>query len=325
MNFQEIPFKDVVKFGQINMLERPLFSVSWILGRFCNYKCSYCWPHARSDKNDFYDIDVYKKTIDEIKRQARENGFTEFHWSFSGGEPTAYKNLLDLVKHLDDQTTPYQSIHMTTNLSPGSKWWRNWCESTELLQRRSITASFHSEFAKEQEFGDKCLQLINSGVLVTVNQVMVPETFWEHYERMKRFSKRGIGVTLKPQSDPTASFVVRSYTDEMLEIMQTEFPQTNNGRTEHQIRLYDSSNKDYLFDQAERFNAFGFNKFRGWYCNAGFQSLVIHSNEVKRSHGCGDFILGTLDEGFSLNKTIKRCITASCVSSADSKIPKCKQ
>jgi hypothetical protein len=111
----------------------------------------------------------------------------------------------------------------------------------------------------------------------------------------------------------------------MLEIMQTEFPQTNNGRTEHQIRLYDSSNKDYLFDQAERFNAFGFNKFRGWYCNAGFQSLVIHSNEVKRSHGCGDFILGTLDEGFSLNKTIKRCITASCVSSADSKIPKCKQ
>lgn len=324
MNFQEIPFKDIVKFGQINMLDRPLFSVSWILGRFCNYKCSYCWPHARSDKNDFYDIEVYKKTIDEIKRQARENGFTEFHWSFSGGEPTAYKNLLDLVKHLDDQTTPYQSIHMTTNLSPGSKWWRNWCESTELLQRRSITASFHSEFAKEQEFGDKCLQLINSGVLVTVNQVMVPETFWEHYERMQRFSKRGIGVTLKPQSDPTASFVVRSYTDEMLKIMQTEFPQTNNSRAEHQIRLYDNNDTEHLFDQAERFNAFGFNKFRGWYCNAGFQSLVIHSNEVKRSHGCGDFLLGTLDDGFSLNKNAKRCVTASCVSSADSKIPKCK-
>lgn len=324
MNFQEIPFKDIVKFGQINMLDRPLFSISWILGRFCNYKCSYCWPHARSDKNDFYDIEVYKKTIDEIKRQARDNGFTEFHWSFSGGEPTAYKGLLDLVKYLDDQIAPYQSIHMTTNLSPGSKWWRNWCESTELLQRRSITASFHSEFAKEQEFGDKCLQLINSGVLVTVNQVMVPETFWEHYERMQRFSKRGIGVTLKPQSDPTASFVVRSYTDEMLKIMQTEFPQTNNGRTEHQIRLHDSDNNEHLFDQAERFNSFGFNKFRGWYCNAGFQSLVIHSNEVKRSHGCSDFVLGTLDQGFSLNKNIKRCVTASCVSSADSKIPKCK-
>lgn len=322
MNFQEIPFKDIVKFGQINMLDRPLFSISWILGRFCNYKCSYCWPHARSDKYDFYDMEVYKKTIDEIKRQARDNGFTEFHWSFSGGEPTAYKGLLDLVKYLDDQIAPYQSIHMTTNLSPGNNWWRNWCESTELLQRRSITASFHSEFAKEQEFGDKCLQLINSGVLVTVNQVMVPETFWEHYERMQRFSKRGINVTLKPQSDPTASYVVKDYTEEMIKILREEFQQEVQGDKVHQIKLYDSNQNEYLFDQAERFNAFNFNKFRGWYCNAGYQSVVIRGNEVKRAHSCNDFSLGNIIDGFDLNKSSKRCFTASCVSSADSKIPK---
>lgn len=322
MNFQEIPFKDIVKFGQINMLDRPLFSISWILGRFCNYKCSYCWPHARSDKYDFYDMEVYKKTIDEIKRQARDNGFTEFHWSFSGGEPTAYKGLLDLVKYLDDQIAPYQSIHMTTNLSPGNNWWRNWCESTELLQRRSITASFHSEFAKEQEFGDKCLQLINSGVLVTVNQVMVPETFWEHYERMQRFSKRGINVTLKPQSDPTASYVVKDYTEEMIKILREEFQQEVQGDKVHQIKLYDNNQNEYLFDQAERFNAFNFNKFRGWYCNAGYQSVVIRGNEVKRAHSCNDFSLGNIIDGFDLNKSSKRCFTASCVSSADSKIPK---
>jgi organic radical activating enzyme len=324
MSFQEIPFKDITKFGQINMLERPLFSVSWILGRFCNYKCSYCWPHARTDKYDFYDIEIYKNAVDEIKKQARQNEFTEFHWSFSGGEPTAYKNLIELTNHIEDGVTPYQSIHMTTNLSPGSKWWRNWVESTELFQRRSITASYHAEFAKEQEFGDKCLYLMNWGVLVTINQVMVPNQFDELYERMERFAARGINVTLKPQSDPTASFVVRSYTDEMINVMQTHFPQSNNGVAEHQIKLYDSKDNEYLFDQAERFNSFGFNKFRGWYCNAGYQSIVIHSNEVKRSHGCADFLLGTLDAGFDLNKNSKRCLTASCVSSADSKIPKTK-
>jgi hypothetical protein len=128
---------------------------------------------------DYQTLEVYKSTIDEIKRQARQNGFTEFHWSFSGGEPTAYKQLPDLVKHLDELESSYQSIHMTTNLSPGSKWWKNWCANTELLQRRSITASFHDEFAKEQEFGDKCLQLMHELVHVTVNQVMVPEKFFE--------------------------------------------------------------------------------------------------------------------------------------------------
>ena len=124
--FQQIPFNNIVRFGQRTMLERPLFSTSWILGRFCNYKCSYCWPYARSDKLDFQDITVYTRTIDEIKRQARQNGFNEFHWSFSGGEPTTYKHLPELVKHLDEQESSYQSIHMTTNLSPGSKWWKSW-------------------------------------------------------------------------------------------------------------------------------------------------------------------------------------------------------
>lgn len=324
-DFQAIPFDDIVRFGQINMLNRPLFSVSWILGRFCNYKCSYCWPYARSDKIDHFDIEVYTRAVDEIKRQARQNGFTEFHWSFSGGEPTAYKQLLDLVKHLDDgPVTPYQSVHMTTNLSPGSKWWKAWCEYTSSLQRRSITASYHSEFAREQEFGDKCLQLMYDTVYVTVNQVMVPEKFYELYERCERLYRRGINVTLKPQSDPTASFVVNGYTDDMIKLMQTGFPQQVKGEEIYQISLYDQQGQEYLFDQAERFNAFQFNKFQGWTCNSGYQSVIIRSDEVKRSYSCHDQPLGTLTKGFNLFSEPQICVTPSCVSSADSKIPKTK-
>lgn len=320
--FQQIPFSNIVRFGQRTMLDRPLFSTSWILGRFCNYSCSYCWPYARSDKLDYQTLEIYKNTVDEIKRQARQNGFTEFHWSFSGGEPTAYKNLLDLIKHLDEQESSYQSVHMTTNLSPGSKWWKSWCDATSLLQRRSITASYHEEFAKEQEFGDKCLQLMYELVHVTVNQVMVPERFFELYARCERLHKRGINVTLKPQSDPTASFVVDGYTEEMIDIMQTGFPQQAEGQELYQISLYDQEGKEYLFDQAERFNAYGFNKFKDWNCNSGYQSVIIRSNEVKRSYSCHDRPLGTLTEGFKLFDSPVTCTTNSCVSSADSKIPK---
>lgn len=321
-DFQKIPFQNIVRFGQRTMLDNPLFSVSWILGRFCNYKCSYCWPYARNDRIDHLDIDVYKKAIDEIKLQARQNGFTNFHWSFSGGEPTAYKQLIELIQYLDETVSPWQSVHMTTNLSPGSKWWKSWCTATEMLQRRSITASFHDEFAKEQEFGDKCLQLMYEMVHVTINQVMVPDKFWQIYERCQRFNERGINITLKPQSDPTASFLVTGYTDEMLQIMQTGFPQRTKDNNLYQIALYDVNNNEYLFDQAERFNAYNFNKFQGWHCNSGYQSVIIRGNEVKRSYSCHDEPLGTLQQGFNLFKEPKKCITYSCVSSADSKIPK---
>jgi MoaA/NifB/PqqE/SkfB family radical SAM enzyme len=91
--FQNIPFEHVVRFGQRTMLSRPLFSISWILGRFCNYKCSYCWPYARSDQLDYQSFETYINAVDEIKNQARHIGFNEFHRRFSGGEPTAYNQL----------------------------------------------------------------------------------------------------------------------------------------------------------------------------------------------------------------------------------------
>ena len=318
-----IPFKEIASFGQQTMLDKPLFNVSWILGRFCNYSCSYCWPYANSNKPDHQAFELYTNTIDEIKRQARANGFTEFHFSFSGGEPTAYKLFSELVAYYaDDADAKYQSVHMTTNLSPGSKWWNKWLETTSSLQRRSITASYHAEFANEQEFGDKCLQLMKGGVYVTINQVMVPEMFQELYERLQRFAARGINVTLKPQSDPTASFIIDGYTTDQVEKMQKGFPQEWNGEEVYQIRLTDVSGSTYFIDQAERLNAYGFNKFEGWNCNAGYQSCIIRGNEVKRAYSCSDEPLGTLQDGFTLFKTPSKCVTATCVSSADSKIPK---
>ena len=318
MQFSTIPFQNITQFGQQTMLDRPLFNVSWILGRFCNYKCSYCWPYARADIPDHQPLEVYKSTVDEIKRQARANGFNQFHWSFSGGEPTAYKHLLDLIRHLDDGAqTPYQTVHMTTNLSPSLNWWRNWHNATCLLQRRSITASFHAEFAREKEFGDKCLQLMDDTVHVTINQVMVPDKFYETLERCNRFRAQGINVTLKPQSNDTATAIVQGYTPEMIKIMQDDFEQQEG----YQIRLTDGD-QDYYIDQAERFNALGFNSFTNWTCNSGYQSVIIKGNEVKRAYSCKEESLGTIEK-FTLFSVPKGCITERCVSSADSKIPKC--
>jgi hypothetical protein len=191
-----------------------------------------------------------------------------------------------------------------------------------MLQRRSITASFHDEFAREQEFGDKCLQLQYELVHVTVNQVMVPEKFNELYDRMARLYSRGINVTLKPQSDLTASNIVDGYTEDMIHKMREGFPQRSHGEEVYQIALYENDGTEHLLDQAERFNAFGFNNFSGWNCNAGYQSVIIRGNEVKRSYSCHDTSLGTLAH-FELFKSPQPCVTPSCVSSADSKVPKC--
>ena len=98
---------------------------------------------------------------------------------------------------------------------------------------------YGAEFANEIDFSDKLVFLIENGIHVTINQVMLPEKFYEYYDRCLRFHNRGINVTLKPQSNPTASAIVEGYTDEMINLMQTGFPQQANGEEVYQISLFD--------------------------------------------------------------------------------------
>jgi len=91
-----------------------------------------------------------------------------------------------------------------------------------------------------------------------------------------------------------------------------------------QVEFEDSKGKKWYMDQAERFNAFNFNKFKGWNCNSGYQGIIIREPDgsIKRSYSCDDKPLGNIETGFKLFDKPQVCITNSCVSSADSKIPK---
>ncbi len=358
-DFRKIPFSDVARVGQRTLLYRDLFCVSWLLGRFCNYKCSYCWPYARSDKKDHRSTELVISTLDEIKRQARERGFNSFHFSFSGGEPTLHPGYLKILEHYanDLANVNFQSVHMTSNLSPGIGWFKKYVAATKNLHRVSITASYHKEFAVKERFADKLVFLQENDVHVTINSVMVPERFEPIWEDMLYFHERGINVTLKPQSNPTATKVVDGYTEDMLQKLRNGMPQrdytsvrlSEQGKTSErpkpkysklpkdmstdepippkfQVELSESDGKAWYMDQAERFNAFEFNNFEGWECSSGYRSIIIREPDgnIKRSYSCSDQPLGNIETGFKLFDSPMPCQTGSCVSSADSKIPKRK-
>lgn len=355
-DFTKIPFDDIVSLGQRTMLYRDLFTVSWLLGRYCNYHCSYCWPYASTRKKDHRDPELVLMTIDEIKRQARENGYNSFHFSFSGGEPTFHPQYLEFMEYLADdvENCNYHTIHMTSNCSRKMKWFEEYAKIVSKFHRASITASFHKEHLdtpeKVSDFADKLEYCQTQDIQVTINQVMVPNRFEELWDEAMYFHERGINVTLKPQSDETASFVVDGYTDDMLDRLHNGMPQRaftesktliqrpkpkievdlkyeTTGIPQHmQVEFTDKNGEKWYMDQAERFNAFGFNKFKGWTCESGYRSIIIREPDgsIKRSYSCDDKPLGYIDKGFQLFDKPMPCITNSCVSSADSKIPKHK-
>ena len=328
-DFTKIPFDRIVHLGQIRMLDTDLFTVSWLLGRYCNYKCSYCWVHGRSDKKDHRPTRLCLKTVDLIKAQARANGFNSFHFSLSGGEPTLHPGYFDILKRLADDVlnTNYTSIHMTTNLSKGEKWFRKYVGYATQFDRASITASYHQEYINDNnKFANKLLFLQNEGINITINMVMIPERFDELHEIALFFHSKGLNVTLKPQSNPHAEYVVEGYTQDQLDILHNGMKQEEYKAPVMQVRMIDDKGKTWYVDQAERFNAFNFNKFRGWECSSGYRSVIIREpcGSIKRSYSCFDEPIGNIETGFKLLDGPQVCISPSCVSSADSKIPKRK-
>lgn len=362
-DFTKIPYSDLVRVGQRTMLYRDMFTVSWLLGRYCNYRCSYCWPYARSDTKDHRPTPLMLHTVDEIKRQARERNFNSFHFSLSGGEPTFHPAYIDILNHLnnDVHNTNYTSVHMTSNMSRPLKWFETqYVPAVKNFHRASITASCHREHVdtdkKVEEFADKLVLCQEYDTQITINMVMVPEQFNEIYDLSLYFHNRGINVTLKPQSDPTASKVVDGYTPEMLAKLHNGMPQRayteekalksglikrpkptymiDKADTQrkkqvdidphYQIEFVDKEGQPWFMDQAERFNAFNFNNFNKWECSSGYRSIIIREPDgtVKRSYSCSEVPLGHIETGFKLYDKPMPCGGTSCVSSADSKIPK---
>ncbi|HRO68131.1 MAG TPA: radical SAM protein, partial [Pseudobdellovibrionaceae bacterium] len=225
--FSRIPFAEIVRVGQRSLLYNDMFCVSWLLGRYCNYSCSYCWPYASSKVKDHRPGSLIRKTMDEIKRQARERGFNSFHFSFSGGEPTLHPEYLEILGHYatDTPQTNYQSVHMTTNLSQGKAWFERYAEATASLHRVSVTASFHKEFAKKEPFLEKLSLLQEKDIQVTINMVLSPDRFDASWEDALFFHEGGVNVTLKPQSDERAAKIVPGYTDEQLRLLREGMPQ----------------------------------------------------------------------------------------------------
>ena len=117
MKLEDIGFYTLSDARAINSSEKtPLWRCELILTDRCNFKCPYC-RGLRDDISGDIDFDVAKKTvqcwIDEGLKNVR----------FTGGEPTLYKGLEDLVKMCKDGGV--ERIAISTNGSRSMDMYRS--------------------------------------------------------------------------------------------------------------------------------------------------------------------------------------------------------
>ena len=160
---QETPADSLAKVKYPRLVPPYRVHWNWELGLSCNYKCSYCevWPKGRGEKHSYIDVKTWKEIWDKM---------FEKYWCcqvrFSGGEPTIYPNFFEIASEMLKK----HSVDITTNLSFDVKAFARQVKPGGL----SISASFHPEYNKIEDFLERVAFLHFNGYPSTIAYVAYP-------------------------------------------------------------------------------------------------------------------------------------------------------
>lgn len=152
-------------------------AVTWQVNNYCNFKCSYCNPGNWSGTETNNDnLSTYLYNLDTIISKYKDEGYKDFKFFFSGGEPTAWKNFIPICEWLRKEI-PNCTIAVNTNLSRPLAWWQKHYHLFD-----DIVASFHVEFADKQRYEENSIFLCDKVNYLASKMLMHEERFWEVVE-----------------------------------------------------------------------------------------------------------------------------------------------
>lgn len=311
-------------------------NVYWQPNRYCNYECSYCWPSSHTKVKDFVDKDLAFITIDKCVEKFKKRDIQRINWGWSGGESTFHPHFLDfqerILSHKSDELI--MMLNVTTNLSHNMPWWKKFVNTTKKYKRVSIAASLHQEFVNTPDKVDKFIEKLDylrgEGVNITINQVMDPDIFDQQLEQLEKFYEKDYPINAKINSLLHKEYLRYTgstvYTDEQIASMhEQQIRRHEIGYKRYpEVIAIDENNSRLNFQTLEQIKTEGLWELNDWICAAGYLSIAIEGNVVKRGvGGCHRQIIGKLDEDWDLHDEPQLCnANHFCTCTADLKMPK---
>jgi MoaA/NifB/PqqE/SkfB family radical SAM enzyme len=164
---------------------RPIekvFSITWMLGRRCNYECMYCPAESHDKVSKHHNLEKLQAAWKNIHAQTASKQLS-YKISFTGGEVTANKNFLPFVSWLRSNYN-INSILITTNGSAGLKYYEKLSNYVD-----AISFSTHTEFMNEKMFFQK-VKVLNKLMIRPKKSfhVNIMDEYWAN-ERIKLYEQ----------------------------------------------------------------------------------------------------------------------------------------
>lgn len=238
--------------------------VEWNLGKRCNYDCAYCPAEIHDNVSLHTDIEILKSTVDKLV------SLGDVRISLTGGEPTVHPQITELIDYIKHVGVSWLSI--TTNGTRKPEWYIN-------------QKADHWVYSLHFTEGD-WLRVVNTIKSVHLLKHLTPimVNIMAHHDFMTQV--KSAVTALKEANVP---YVVRRirwtagdrdlFDDMRYHPNDLQWIKDNTSTVEANCVVDDGT-----LTHANDIIKLHLNKFKGWVCYAGLESLMINwDGEVHRA------------------------------------------
>jgi organic radical activating enzyme len=265
--------------------------VDWVIHDVCNYRCSFCSSEYWAGKNRWLELDQYKAIIDNISKQSREIDGKPVWFKITGGEPTLYPKLDQLLAYIKSKG---DFTYLHSNGSRTIRWWK---EVAELELLDIINLTYHPQQTNDMQHIIDVVQYFQNYPTFVQITVTCPVDFFDEAVIAHNYFLNNL-VTLSNLQQINDNLGMSKYTDEQVKILKqgsmkaskdykmkkmpwkvpTEYTYSN-GKMEliyddHSTEITDAVN--VIKRQLDNFN--------NWNCDIGIEMIRIVSDVVYRGN-----------------------------------------
>jgi MoaA/NifB/PqqE/SkfB family radical SAM enzyme len=255
--------------------------IEWNLGKRCNYDCSYCPSEIHDNTSPHTDLEILKKTVDQLVTLGKP-----IRISFTGGEPTVHPNFRELLTYC--KFKDIQWISVTTNGTLPYEFYAS-------LPVDQYVFSLHLEYDWLRVYNTMSKVADNTKIKIIAQIMCHHDHMSAAYTLFARCLTAHIPATLRrirwTEGDHDLFDDMRYNPDDLTWIKQQESTVLGNCVID----------KDTAGEQVIHANdviKLHLNKYKGWTCNAGIESLMINwDGDVHRATCRVGGSLGNIYEG----------------------------
>lgn len=237
--------------------------IEWNIGKRCNYDCSYCPSSIHDNSSPHTDIEILKGTVDKLVTLGKS-----IRLSFTGGEPCVHPKFLELVKYCKHVGISWVSV--TTNGTLPYEFYAS-------LPVDQYVFSIHLEYDWKRVFNT-----IES--VVDMTKINVIAQIMAHHDYMDAVLQLRAKCLLAEIPSTVRRIRWTKGDHDLFDDLRYNANDLNWLKEQDATVQPNTVIDDTQLIHANDVIKLHLNKYNGWTCNAGIESLMINwDGEVHRA------------------------------------------